>query len=198
MLFDQQIQTLPREELEKLQLCKLRVMLDEIYDRNPLYTRKLKAAGYRPGDLKSLEDIRHLPFTVKPEFIQAQEEDGFSCNLTYPLAAYTRLHLTSGTTGKPLRVFDTADSWDWWARWGPCFRRRRRDGAGPDFLHLQLRTFHRFLGGRGRRQESRRAAGAGRRPQFAGTVAADEGDRLHSFVFYAELRPAPDRGRPGT
>lgn len=122
MYFDEQTQTLPREKLEALQLAKLQTMLDEIYEKNSLYTKKLRDCGYRPGDFKSLSDLKHLPFTRKTEFTQAQEEDGFACNLTYPLSAYTRLHQTSGTTGKPLRVFDTVDSWDWWGRcWGHVF-----------------------------------------------------------------------------
>lgn len=122
MYFDEQTQTLPRDELEKLQLAKLQDMLAEIYEKNSLYTVKLRDTGYRPGDLKSLDDLKYLPFTRKTEFSQAQEEDGFACNLTYPISAYTRLHQTSGTTGKPLRVFDTVDSWDWWGRcWGHVF-----------------------------------------------------------------------------
>lgn len=122
MYFDKQTQTLSREELGKLQLKKLQDMLNEIYDKNPLYTKKLNDVGFKPGDLKSLDDVKDLPFTRKSEFSEAQEEDGFACNLTYPVSAYTRLHQTSGTTGKPLRVFDTADSWDWWGKcWGHVF-----------------------------------------------------------------------------
>ena len=124
--FDEQTQTLPREKLEQLQLTKLQNMLDEIYQKNSLYTKKLKDCGYQPGDIKSMADLKHLPYTRKAEFTEAQEEDGFACNLTYPITAYTRLHQTSGTTGKPLRVFDTIDSWDWWGRcWGHVF-----SGAG--------------------------------------------------------------------
>ena len=122
MYFDEQTQTLPREKLEQLQLVKLQNMLDEIYQKNSLYTKKLRDCGYQPGDIKSMADLKHLPYTRKAEFTEAQEEDGFACNLTYPISAYTRLHQTSGTTGKPLRVFDTVDSWDWWGRcWGHVF-----------------------------------------------------------------------------
>src|SRR4029079_3574313 len=38
----------------------------------------------------------------------------FGTNLTYPIERYARLHQTSGTTGQPLRLLDTAESWDWW------------------------------------------------------------------------------------
>lgn len=93
-------------------------MLGEIYGQNQFYTGKLKAAGIRPQDILSLDDLVNLPFTEKSELMSDQERDGFAANLTYPMKHYTRFHQTSGTTGKPLRVFDTNRSWDWW---GSCW-----------------------------------------------------------------------------
>ena len=122
MYFDQATETLPRERLQDLQLGKLQTMLAEIHGKNDFYTKKLMAAGYIPQQLTSLDELYHLPLTEKSELIQAQEADGFAANLTYPLSAYIRLHQTSGTTGAPLRVFDTRTSWDWWAHcWGHVF-----------------------------------------------------------------------------
>lgn len=121
--FDQATETMPREQLAELQLGKLQAMLAELYGRNHFYTAKLKQAGFQPGDLKSLADLSHLPFTQKAELSEDQAVEGFTgANLTYPLTAYTRYHQTSGTTGRPLRVFDTVESWDWWGRcWGHVF-----------------------------------------------------------------------------
>jgi phenylacetate-CoA ligase len=120
--FDQSSETMPREQLQALQLQKLQAMFTEIYGKNPFYTAKLRQPGFAPGDLKTLADLTHLPFTTKDELVADQAHNGFAANLTYPLAAYTRFHQTSGTTGKPLRVFDTAASWDWWGRcWGYVF-----------------------------------------------------------------------------
>ena len=120
--FDRESETLPREKLRALQFGKLQNMLAEIHGRNAFYTRKLDEAGVAPGDINSLDDLPLLPFTRKSELVEAQQADGFTANLTYPLSAYTRFHQTSGTTGKPLRVFDTRSSWDWWARcWGHVF-----------------------------------------------------------------------------
>jgi len=124
--FDKATETLSRDRLRELQLGKLQQMLREIDGRNDFYTTKLKRAGVRVQDIRTIEDINRLPFTRKQEFAAAQEADGFACNLTYPLSSYTRFHQTSGTTGKPLHVFDTRDSWDWWGRcWGHVLR-----GAG--------------------------------------------------------------------
>lgn len=122
IFFDQKVETLPRERLQALQLQKLQAMLTEIYGQNRFYTHKLRQAGFQPGALQSLADLAHLPLTTKDELVEDQANDGFAANLTYPLAAYTRFHQTSGTTGKPLRVFDTVESWDWWGRcWGHVF-----------------------------------------------------------------------------
>jgi len=114
--YDKKTETLPQEELEKLQIGKLQSMLTEVIGKNDFYTRKLKKAGISTRDIQSMKDLDSLPFTVKDEFAMAQEENGFACNLTYPLSAYTRFHQTSGTTGKPLKVFDTEESWNWWGK----------------------------------------------------------------------------------
>jgi phenylacetate-CoA ligase len=121
--FDQATETMPREQLAALQLQKLRAMLAEIYGRNKFYTTKFSQAGFQPGDLKSLADLAGLPLTTKKELSEDQVTEGFSgSNLTYPITAYTRFHQTSGTTGQPLRVFDTVESWDWWGQcWGHVF-----------------------------------------------------------------------------
>ena len=118
--FDQATETLPREQLAALQMQKLQAMMAELWGKNRFYTNKLKAAGVEPGDIRSLADLACLPLTTKSELMEDQAAHApFGSNLTYPIESYTRLHQTSGTTGVPLKVLDTADSWDWWARcWG--------------------------------------------------------------------------------
>jgi phenylacetate-CoA ligase len=70
-----------------------------------------------PKNIQSFGDFRKLPFTRKSELVQAQEtEPPFGTNATFPASAYTRVHQTSGTTGAPLRVLDTSESWEWWGR----------------------------------------------------------------------------------
>lgn len=118
--FDQATETLPRDKLAGLQLQKLRALLDELWGKNAFYTGKLKAAGVEPRDLRSLDDLARLPMTLKSELVEDQAaHPPFGANLTYPLEAYARFHQTSGTSGTPLRVLDTDESWDWWGRcWG--------------------------------------------------------------------------------
>ena len=118
--FDASTETLPRDKLAALQLGKLQGMSRELWGRNAFYTNKWKAAGVTPDDIRSLDDLVRLPFTKKSELMDDQASNGpFGTNLTYPLDAYVRMHQTSGTTGVPLKVLDTHESWDWWGRcWG--------------------------------------------------------------------------------
>lgn len=117
--FDREIETLPEERLRAIREEKLAAVLEQTYGRNRFVTDKLDAAGAAPADLQTLEDLAGLPFTTKDELISAQENGPLSANCTYPESAYARIHETSGTTGPPLRVFDTRESWDWWGHcWG--------------------------------------------------------------------------------
>lgn len=96
---------------------RLLPMLAEIVATNPFYRAKL-------GPAASVDAWRELPFTTKGELSADQAaHPPFGTNLTYPLARYTRVHQTSGTTGKPLRLLDTPESWQWWKEtWRVIYR----------------------------------------------------------------------------
>ncbi|MCP5095261.1 MAG: phenylacetate--CoA ligase, partial [Chloroflexi bacterium] len=87
---------------------------------NQFYTKKMTAIGATPNDIQSLDDLSSLPLTTKSELLQAQADaPPFGTNATFDESAYTRFHQTSGTTGVPLRVVDTPESWAWWSNcWG--------------------------------------------------------------------------------
>ena len=118
--FEESVETMPRKALETLQIEKLCSMLEQIYGRNRFYTDKLDAAGIHPDSIQTLDDLRRLPLTEKSELVQAQSDAlPFGSNTTFEESAYSRFHQTSGTTGTPLRVLDTPESWGWWGRcWG--------------------------------------------------------------------------------
>ena len=143
--FNQAVETMRREQLRDLQLEKFRKLLRHLMGLNRFYTKKWKAAGVVPGDIRSLSDFSKLPFTYKSELVSAQEEaPPFGTNATFPESAYTRVHQTSGTTGAPLRVVDSPESWEWWGScWGHVLR-----GAGvtaADRLFLPF-SFGPFIG----------------------------------------------------
>jgi len=143
--FNHAVETMPREKLQALQLEKLRALLSQIIGRNRFYTKKWKEAGAAPGDINSISDFKKLPFTCKSELERAQSEaPPFGANATFPGSAYSRVHQTSGTTGAPLRVVDTPESWDWW---GSCWATVLQ-GAGitaADRLFLPF-SFGPFIG----------------------------------------------------
>jgi phenylacetate-CoA ligase len=81
-----------------------------VRSENPFWSQRLEALDL--GDDPALTDI---PPLTKLELVHDQERHPpFGTNLTYPLDRYTQLHQTSGTTGPPLRVLDTAEDWAWW------------------------------------------------------------------------------------
>lgn len=111
-----------REAIATYQLNRLRTGLHRVLERNRFYQRKL--AGLDLSQLSSLDALRSLPFTTKTELVSDQyEHPPYGANQTYPLRDYVRLHQTSGTTGQPLKILDTTESWDWWADcWTTIYR----------------------------------------------------------------------------
>ncbi|MFQ3169977.1 MAG: phenylacetate-CoA ligase [Limisphaerales bacterium] len=103
-----------REELERIQLAKLRKLLGAVRPANAFYETKLGQAGI-DNSVASLAAFRaNCPFTTKPELADDHAANPpYSSNLTFPLERYTRVHQTSGTSGKPLRWLDTPESWQW-------------------------------------------------------------------------------------
>ncbi len=125
------LETAPREQLQKAQLDGLRSLLAVVLESNAFYRRKLLDSGLRSAqDIRSLDDLRRLPFTLKRELVADQAANPlFGTNLTFPLERYVKYHQTSGTTGRPLRWLDTEESWQWWMRcWAAVYRSA---GVGP-------------------------------------------------------------------
>ncbi|MDA2928426.1 phenylacetate--CoA ligase family protein [Acidobacteria bacterium AH-259-O06] len=120
--FDPQLETLSRSELEKHQRSRLTEMLEVVLEKNHFYRRKFQEAGCK--EIYQVGDWQRVPFTTKAELIaDAESHPPYGSNLTYPLEKYVRLHQTSGTSGKPLVVLDTIESWESWKEcWGLIFR----------------------------------------------------------------------------
>jgi phenylacetate-CoA ligase len=100
-----------RAELDWLKRERLRSLLREILPANGFYAAKLARASL---EIESLEELASWPFTFKEELVEAASLAGRPANLTWAPDRYVRFHQTSGTHGRPLPVFDTADDWDWW------------------------------------------------------------------------------------
>jgi len=100
-----------RPTLQALQLERLRAQLAHAAAHSPFYRRKLKAAGVRPR-LRTLADVRTLPFTTKDELKENQTaHPPWGDVLAVPFEDVLRIHMTSATTGRPLAFLDTAEDW---------------------------------------------------------------------------------------
>ncbi|NLB88032.1 MAG: phenylacetate--CoA ligase [Syntrophomonadaceae bacterium] len=109
-IWNKEMECMPREELEELQLQRLKTTLEKVYNRSPLYKEKFDEVGFKPGDLHSLEDISSLPFTVKDDFRNNYPFGMF----IEPMEKIVRLHASSGTTGKLTVVGCTKNDLDIW------------------------------------------------------------------------------------
>jgi phenylacetate-CoA ligase len=110
-MFHRAAETMARDELEALQLYRLKQTVARAYATVPHVRQKLDAAGVRPDHLTSLADLARFPFTVKADL-----RDNYPFGLfAVPREEVTRLHASSGTTGKPTVVGYTRADLDLWA-----------------------------------------------------------------------------------
>lgn len=111
MFWDQEHETLPRGEMEALQLERLQQKVREIYEKVPFYRRAFQERKVTPDDIQSLGDLVKLPFTDKTDF-----RDNYPFGLlAVPLKEVVRVHGSSGTTGKPTVVAYTRADVELWA-----------------------------------------------------------------------------------
>src|ERR1051326_1993384 len=139
-----QLETASRSLIEEHQLARLQLGLTRILPANRFYEEKL-LKGRASVSMDSLAELMSFPFTTKPELAADQEAHPlFGSNLTYPMSDYIRLHQTSGTTGRPLKVLDTQESWNWWAEcWISVYRAA---GVSRDDIVFLAFGFGPFIG----------------------------------------------------
>ena len=97
------IETMGVGEMRAFQLEKLRRQVDYLYEKSRLYKKKFDKAGFKPGDLKSIDDLAKVPFTTKQELRDGQAEYApFGLHQAAPMERIVRMTSTAGTTGKPV------------------------------------------------------------------------------------------------
>ena len=106
-----ELETMPREELRQLQLERLQKTVRHCMNA-PFYRERFAELGITPEDIKTLDDVRKLPFTTKDD-LREHYPFGLAC---VPLRDCTRLHSSSGTTGNPTVVLHTQKDIDEWAQ----------------------------------------------------------------------------------
>lgn len=111
MLYDVSNETMPREELEALQLTRLKAMVEKVYYNVPFYQNRFNEMDIRPEQIRSLDDLKYLPFTEKQDLRNNYPFGLFAV----PRDNVVRVHASSGTTGKATVVGYTQRDVNTWA-----------------------------------------------------------------------------------
>ena len=111
MIYDEEFETLPREALEAIQLKRLQRVVEKVYATVPFYKKAFDEKGIKPDDIRHLEDLQKLPFTMKQDL---RDNYPFAMFAT-PMQNVVRIHASSGTTGKPTVVGYTRRDIDTWS-----------------------------------------------------------------------------------
>src|SRR4030042_2005078 len=119
--YEPEIETLPREKLEKLQLERLTWQVKRCYDGSEFYRKRLDKIRMKPGDIKSLADIEKIPPVTKGELREEQTSyPPFGRYAVSPQKDWRELHPSTGTTGVPVNTIwserDVENITQWTAR----------------------------------------------------------------------------------
>jgi len=165
---------LPRDRLAELQLARLRDSVARA-GVTPFYDAALSRAGVEPSALRSLDDLRRLPFTTKDD-LRAHYPLGL---LAVPRAEVARIHGSSGTTGKPTLAAYTRGDLEVWS--GLCARFLVAGGLRPEHLVHVAFGYGLFTGGFGLHQGIERVG--------AGIVPVAGGNTPRQVMLLRDLRP---------
>ena len=111
MILDVGFETMPREDLEAIQLRRLRTTVERVYANVPFYRKQLDEAGITPNDIQTLDDLKRIPFTTKQDLRDNYPFGMFAA----PMNNVVRIHASSGTTGSATVVGYTARDISTWA-----------------------------------------------------------------------------------
>ena len=143
MIWNEEIELMPRSQLESLQSERLAKLAAYVYQRVPFYQQKFDELGIKPSDIKDLGDLTKLPFTKKTDL-----RDNYPFGLfAVPRHEVIRVHASSGTTGKPTVVGYTRHDIEIWAE--VCARCFALSGAKPGDMFQNAYGYGLFTGGLG-------------------------------------------------
>ena len=141
--FQKEIETMPREEMKKLQSEKLVKQVKHVYENVPYYRDLMDKKGVTPDDIKSIDDLHKLPFISKADL-----RDAYPYGLlATPLSECVRIHSTSGTTGRRVVAFYTQKDIDLWE--DCCARAIIATGASKEDVCQVAYGYGLFTGGFG-------------------------------------------------
>ncbi len=139
---DPELETMSREEIEKLQVKRLKETVSRCMN-NPIYKKRLEEAGVSADNITSVDDIRRIPFTTKDDL-----RNNYPFGLaSAPLEECVRLHSSSGTTGNPTVILHTQNDLDEWAN--QVARNLWMVGLRPNDVFQNSSGYGMFTGGLG-------------------------------------------------
>ena len=108
--WNEKIETLPPEEIKKIQLQKLKEQVKHCYENSAFYRKKFDSVGLKPEDIKTLEDLQKIPFTIKSDL-----RDNYPFGMVAAKSdEIVEIHASSGTTGNPIIGSYTKGDMDVW------------------------------------------------------------------------------------
>ena len=169
---DPELETMSREEIEKLQVERLRETVARCMN-NPVYKARLEEAGVTVDSITSVDDIRRIPFTTKQDL-----RDNYPFGLaSAPLTECVRLHSSSGTTGNPTIILHTQKDLDEWAN--QVARNLWMVGLRPNDVFQNSSGYGMFTGGLGFQYGAERLGML--------TIPAAAGNSLRQIKFMTDL-----------
>lgn len=182
MIYDADVETISREEMKALQLEKLKKTVDHAVQNVPFYREAFEQYHITPEDVRSLDDISHLPFTVKKDLRNH-----------YPFGLFAveqkdiiRLHASSGTSGKPTVVGYTQSDIDNWAEM--VARAIAAAGGQPGEVFHNAYGYGLFTGGLGLHYGSEKLGMA--------TVPVSGGNTERQILLIEDFKPTVIAGTP--
>ncbi|MCP5096109.1 MAG: phenylacetate--CoA ligase [Chloroflexi bacterium] len=142
-MWNLEMETMPRPDIEKLQSERLRTLVQRLCDNVPFYKQKFKALSIDPATIQGIQDLPTLPFTKKTDLRDNYPFDLFAV----PMDQIIRVHASSGTTGKPTVVGYTQNDVETWAE--VCARCFALSGVTPGQMFQNAYGYGLFTGGLG-------------------------------------------------
>ncbi len=172
-IYDPKIECMPRETLRELQNERLRKTVKLEYDNVPVYRERMDAKGIKPEDIKTVDDLRYLPFTNKTDL-----RDQFPFGLlAAPKSEIVRIQGSSGTTGKPIVSGYTENDVEVWTEM--VARALVAAGGGKDDIVQVAYGYGLFTGGLGAHQGASRIG--------AMTIPMSSGNTQRQIMMMREL-----------
>jgi phenylacetate-CoA ligase len=174
MIYNVKIETMSTISMRRLQLKRLKHIVNYAYSNIPFYKNKYDQAGFKPSDLRSLDDIRRIPFVVKSDL-----RDNYPYGLlAVPKESLVRIHASSGTSGKPTVVCYTENDLKVWIEC--CARVSAAGGVTKDDLVQISFGYGMFTGALGMHQGCRKLGAA--------IIPASSGNTERQVMFLKDLQ----------